>query len=132
MRIKIIFVIGSVVRAVKSHSSGKKPNFDPKPQKSRNDSSYSRNDSSYQLPISRFNKGEANKIFSDVKKFGTRIVVKNNVPECVLISPQVYRQMVEEYENAILSSEAEKRFSQNVEYTDHEDLMRKVCLTDSE
>jgi len=40
--------------------------------------------------------------------------------------------MVEEYENAILSSEAEKRFSQNVEYTDHEDLMRKVCLTDSE
>jgi len=33
-------VIGSVVRAVKSHSSGKKPNFDPKPQKSRNDSSY--------------------------------------------------------------------------------------------
>ena len=35
-----IFVIGSVVRAVKSHSSGKKPNFDPKPQKSRNDSSY--------------------------------------------------------------------------------------------
>jgi len=24
----------------KSHSSGKKPNFDPKPQKSRNDSSY--------------------------------------------------------------------------------------------
>ena len=33
-------MIGSVVRAVKSHSSGKKPNFDPKPQKSRNDSSY--------------------------------------------------------------------------------------------
>jgi len=129
---QLLIVIGSVVRAVKSHSSGKKPNFDPKPQKSRNDSSYSRNDSSYQLPISRFNKGEANKIFSDVKKFGTRIVVKNNVPECVLISPQVYRQMVEEYENAILSSEAEKRFSQNVEYTDHEDLMRKVCLTDSE
>jgi len=35
-----LIVIGSVVRAVKSHSSGKKPNFDPKPQKSRNDSSY--------------------------------------------------------------------------------------------
>jgi len=36
----LLIVIGSVVRAVKSHSSGKKPNFDPKPQKSRNDSSY--------------------------------------------------------------------------------------------
>jgi len=64
---QLLIVIGSVVRAVKSHSSGKKPNFDPKPQKSRNDSSYqlkshssgkkpnfdpkpqkSRNDSSYQ------------------------------------------------------------------------------------
>ena len=31
------------------------------------------------IPISLFNKGQANKIFSDVKKFGTRIVVKNNV-----------------------------------------------------
>jgi len=37
---QLLIVIGSVVRAVKSHSSGKKPNFDPKPQKSRNDSSY--------------------------------------------------------------------------------------------
>ena len=28
------------------------------------------------IPISQFNKGQANKIFSDVKKFGTKIVVK--------------------------------------------------------
>ena len=40
------------------------------------------------IPISLFNKGQANKIFADVKKFGTRIVVKNNVPECILMSPQ--------------------------------------------
>ena len=35
------------------------------------------------IPISRFNKGEANKIFSEVKTNGLRIFVKNNVPECV-------------------------------------------------
>ena len=30
------------------------------------------------ISISQFNKGQANKIFSDVKKVGTKIVVKNN------------------------------------------------------
>ena len=54
------------------------------------------------IPISRFNKGEANKIFSEVKKNGVRIVVKNNVPECVLISPKDYQQMMEAYEDTVL------------------------------
>lgn len=84
------------------------------------------------VPISRFNKGEANKIFSDVKKYGTRIVVKNNIPECVLMSPQTYQQIMNEYEDAILLAEAQKRLSQNVEYTDHEDLMKKFGLTESD
>ena len=84
------------------------------------------------IPISRFNKGEANKIFSDVKKFGTKIVVKNNVPECVLMSPQTYQQMLEEYEDALLAAEAEKRLSQNVKYTTHEDMMKKFELSESD
>lgn len=66
------------------------------------------------IPISLFNKRQANKIFADVKKFGTRIVVKNNVPECILMSPQSYQQMMEEYENAILAAEAEKRLAKTV------------------
>ena len=84
------------------------------------------------VPISRFNKGEANKIFSDVKKYGTRIVVKNNIPECVLMSPQTYQQIMNEYEDAVLLAEAQKRLSQNVEYTDHEDLMKKFGLMESD
>ena len=84
------------------------------------------------VPISRFNKGEANKIFSDVKKYGTRIVVKNNIPECVIMSPQTYQQIMNEYEDAVLLAEAQKRLSQNVEYTDHEDLMKKFGLTESD
>ena len=84
------------------------------------------------VPISRFNKGEANKIFSDVKKYGTRIVVKNNIPECVLMSPQTYQQIMNEYEDAVLLAEAQKRLSQNVEYTDHEELMKKLGLTESD
>lgn len=84
------------------------------------------------IPISRFNKGEANRIFSDVKKFGTRIVVKNNVPECILMSPQSYQQMMEEYEDAILTVEAAKRLSQNVEYTSQDEMMKKLGLSDSD
>jgi len=84
------------------------------------------------IPISRFNKGEASRIFSDVKKFGTRIVVKNNVPECILMSPQSYQQMMDEYEDAILAAEAEKRLSQKVKYSNHEDIMKKFELSEAD
>ena len=84
------------------------------------------------VPISRFNKGEANKIFSDVKKFGTKIVVKNNVPECILMSPQSYQQMMDEYEDAILAAEGEKRLLQKVEYKSHEDVMKQFGLSEAD
>jgi predicted mannosyl-3-phosphoglycerate phosphatase (HAD superfamily) len=32
------------------------------------------------VPISRFNKGEANKIFEEVRETGFKIVLKNNSP----------------------------------------------------
>ena len=84
------------------------------------------------VPISRFNKGEASKIFADVKKFGTRIVVKNNTPECVLMSPQVYQNMMEEYENAMLLAESRKRLSDNVDYIDHKNVMEKSGLSEAD
>jgi len=68
------------------------------------------------VPISRFNKGEANKIFKEVKTKGIRIVVKNNTPECVLISPKEYQEMVEKYEDALLLIEANNRLSQQVNF----------------
>ncbi len=40
------------------------------------------------VPISRFNKGEANKIFDEVSKDGFRYVVKNNRVKCILLSPE--------------------------------------------
>ena len=39
------------------------------------------------VPITRFNKGEANRIFEEVESTGIKIVVKNNKPSCILISP---------------------------------------------
>ena len=37
------------------------------------------------VPITRFNKGEANRIFDEVESSGTKIVMKNNRPACVLL-----------------------------------------------
>lgn len=84
------------------------------------------------IPISLFNKGQANKIFSEVKKFGTRIVVKNNVPECILMSPQAYQQMMEEYEDAMLAAEAAKRFSSDSKYISQSEVMKKFGLSETD
>ena len=40
------------------------------------------------IPITRFNRGEASRIFDEVASSGTKIVVKNNRPACVLMSPE--------------------------------------------
>jgi len=61
------------------------------------------------VPISRFNKGEANKIFEEVKESGIKIVLKNNSPACVLLTPETYEQMLETIEEYRLYLEAEKR-----------------------
>jgi len=61
------------------------------------------------VPISRFNKGEANKIFEEVRETGFKIVLKNNTPTCVLLTPEAYEQMLGTIENYRLLIEAEKR-----------------------
>ena len=49
------------------------------------------------IPISLFNKGMAGKIFKSVKENGSKVVMKNNVPECVLMSPESYLAMTENW-----------------------------------
>ena len=63
------------------------------------------------IPISRFNKGEANKIFEEVQDVGYKLVIKNNNPTCVLVSIENFSEMVEEIENYHLLIEANKRMS---------------------
>lgn len=46
------------------------------------------------VPISRFNKGEAGKIIEEVKRDGIRVIVKNNAPECVMLSVEAYEKLV--------------------------------------
>ena len=39
------------------------------------------------VPITQFDRGCAEKIFKEVKKNGTTVVMKNNAAECILLSP---------------------------------------------
>ena len=84
------------------------------------------------IPISRFNKGEANKIFSEVKSKGTRIVVKNNVPECVLMSPEEYQTIMDEYEDAVLLAEAIKRDKEKVKPISQKKKKKKYGISEEE
>lgn len=48
------------------------------------------------VPITHFNRGLAGKIFEEVRQSGAKVVIKNNSPECVLLSPEVYLSIMDE------------------------------------
>lgn len=77
------------------------------------------------VSISLFNRGFAGKIFEEVKKNGAKVVMKNNSPECVLLSPEEYIKLMDEINDARLLAAATERM-QNF---NHEALIDgdKVC-----
>lgn len=77
------------------------------------------------VPITRFNKGEANKVFDEVENSGMKIVVKNNKPACVLLSPMQYENLMEMLSDSIIYAEAEKRVAAN---DDSENISHKALL----
>lgn len=63
------------------------------------------------VSISEFNRGLAGRIFDDVKENGSKIVLKNNAPECVLMSPDEYIKLIDELEDTKNLLLAEKRLA---------------------
>ena len=83
------------------------------------------------ISISSFNKGQAGKIFEQVRKSGTKIVVKNNNPECVLISPEAYIELMDLIDNLelqVLANEREKQINPGNLLTEPE-VLEKLGLT---
>ena len=56
------------------------------------------------IPISLFNRGMAGKVFEDVRRQGAKVVMKNNSPECVLLSPEEYLRLIDEVNDAKLAA----------------------------
>jgi PHD/YefM family antitoxin component YafN of YafNO toxin-antitoxin module len=66
------------------------------------------------VQITRFTRGEARKIFDEVNECGIMIVMDNNSPDCVLIKPELFNEMVEMLEDYALFIEAEDRMKNSL------------------
>ena len=86
------------------------------------------------VPISRFNRGEAGKIFKEVNDEGIKIVLKNNAPACVILSPDVYEEIQEALENYRLLLEAEKRMERAREddFVAEEEAIKELEISEEE
>ena len=82
------------------------------------------------VPITRFNRGEANKIFDEVRLSGWKVVVKNNAPACVLLTPERYQEMIEMIDDRYLLALAEERLKTDNGITQSfEQILAKDGLT---
>ena len=85
------------------------------------------------VPISNFNKGMAGKIFADVRSNGPKVVIKNNTPECVLMSPEEYISLLDELDEMRLLAMAKDRISHTSGKTiTHEEIMKKYGISQEE
>ena len=86
------------------------------------------------VSISRFNRGQAGKVFQEVHECGFKIVFKNNRPECVLLSPQAFEEIKETLEDYRLLIEAEERLKNACEadFVTAEEAMKELGLTEAD
>jgi PHD/YefM family antitoxin component YafN of YafNO toxin-antitoxin module len=86
------------------------------------------------IPITRFNKGEASRIFEEVENSGTKVVMKNNRPACVLMSPEKYESLMEMLSDYILLEEAENRMAHfdPKETISQTEMMESLGITDAD
>ena len=65
------------------------------------------------VSISQFNKGQAAKIFDRLHSERELIVLKNNQPSAIILSPEEYTRLTEIEEDYYLLLEANKRMEDN-------------------
>ena len=65
------------------------------------------------VPISQFNKGQAAKIFDRLRSEKELIVLKNNQPSAIILSPEEYTRLTEIEEDYFLLLEANRRMEAN-------------------
>jgi len=84
------------------------------------------------VPVSRFNKGEAAKIFDEVTQTGIKIAIKNNKPTCVLLSPERYESLLEYIEDLELMIEVENRLSKDGRTYTQQEVMDRHGITEAD
>ena len=83
------------------------------------------------IPISLFNNGMAGEIFSDVRRNGAKVVMSDDVAECVLLAPEAYEQLMNDIEDARLLAVATERMNHYdpSELITQEDIDREFGFT---
>lgn len=86
------------------------------------------------VSFSEFNRGQAGKIFNEVKTNGAKIVVKNNKPECVILSVDDYMKLTDELNDIrtlLLAAERMNEFDGNMKDTFTQEEVEKLLGLDS-
>ncbi len=86
------------------------------------------------VPITRFNKGEASRIFDEVEASGIKVVMKNNNPVCILMSPGKYESLMEMLSDYIMQEEADSRMAHfdSGETMSQQEVMESLGITDAD
>jgi PHD/YefM family antitoxin component YafN of YafNO toxin-antitoxin module len=86
------------------------------------------------VSITQFNKGQASKIFERLKREKQLVVLKNNEPSAVILSPDEYSRISEIVEDYNLLNLAEKRMeNNNLKNTFSEsDVMARLGITEED
>lgn len=84
------------------------------------------------IPISQFNKGQAAKIFDRLRSEKELIVLKNNQPSAVILSPEEYTRLTEIEEDYFLLLEANKRMEENNKTISFDAVMNHLGIGEGE
>lgn len=86
------------------------------------------------ISITQFNKGQASKIFDRLRTERQLVVLKNNTPSAVILSPEEYERLAEIEENYQLLLLAQQRISNSsMEHTvTFNDAMDDLGISETE
>ena len=84
------------------------------------------------VPISQFNRGQASRIFDRLSNEKELVVLKNNQPSAIILSPDEYARLTEIEEDYYLLLEANARLEKSEKTIPFSDVLKDLGIDESE
>ncbi len=85
------------------------------------------------VPITQFNRGQASRIFDRLHTESQLVVLKNNQPAAIILSPAEFSRLSEIEEDYALLLEATERLANNTSpTTSMEDVLKELGISEAE
>ena len=84
------------------------------------------------VPISQFNRGQASRIFDRLSNEKELVVLKNNQPSAIILSPDEYARLTEIEEDYYLLLEANARLEKSKKTISFSDVLKNLGIDESE